>query len=91
VICSQCGTEIADKALVCYRCGHSTAEAHERATGGASGPHRSSVFSAVALLILVVAGLLMSRAAAGHVPRVVGWVLAGLGVLLLGWRILRRR
>jgi hypothetical protein len=26
MICTHCGTEIADKALVCYRCGHATAE-----------------------------------------------------------------
>jgi multisubunit Na+/H+ antiporter MnhB subunit len=25
--CRQCGTEIADKALICYRCGTSTTEA----------------------------------------------------------------
>ena len=26
MICKSCGTEIASKALVCYRCGHATAE-----------------------------------------------------------------
>ena len=26
MICRKCGTEIADKALVCYRCGTATAE-----------------------------------------------------------------
>jgi uncharacterized membrane protein YvbJ len=25
--CRQCGTEIADKALICYRCGTATSEA----------------------------------------------------------------
>ena len=24
--CKYCGTEIADKALICYRCGHATSE-----------------------------------------------------------------
>jgi uncharacterized membrane protein YvbJ len=24
--CAHCGTEIADKALICYRCGHATTE-----------------------------------------------------------------
>jgi hypothetical protein len=27
VICRSCGTEIADKALICYRCGTATTEA----------------------------------------------------------------
>jgi hypothetical protein len=89
--CTRCGTDIADKALVCYRCGHPTAESPRDATGGASAPPRSRAVAAVALLVLVVAGLLMGRAAAGLVPRVVGWVLAGLGVVLLVWRMLRRR
>jgi uncharacterized membrane protein YvbJ len=26
MICKNCGTEIADKALICYRCGQATAE-----------------------------------------------------------------
>jgi uncharacterized membrane protein YvbJ len=26
VICKHCGTEIAEKALICYRCGRSTTE-----------------------------------------------------------------
>ena len=26
MICKHCGTEIADKALICYRCGQPTAE-----------------------------------------------------------------
>ena len=26
MVCSYCGTEIADKALICYRCGNATTE-----------------------------------------------------------------
>ena len=26
MICSHCGTDIADKALICYRCGYATTE-----------------------------------------------------------------
>jgi uncharacterized membrane protein YvbJ len=26
MICKHCGTEIADKALICYRCGNATTE-----------------------------------------------------------------
>jgi hypothetical protein len=26
MICTHCGTEIADKALICYRCGNATTE-----------------------------------------------------------------
>ena len=30
MICKHCGTEIADKALICYRCGQATAEPRVR-------------------------------------------------------------
>jgi uncharacterized membrane protein YvbJ len=34
--CAHCGTEIADKALICYRCGRATTE--PRVTPPADGP-----------------------------------------------------
>jgi uncharacterized membrane protein YvbJ len=36
VICAHCGTEIADKALICFRCGHATTE--PRVKPPADGP-----------------------------------------------------
>ena len=59
MICSQCGTEIADKALICYRCGHPTAE--PRVKPPAEGPLfdrprrvRLPIAAIVLVLILVV-------------------------------------
>ena len=49
--CRQCGTEIADKALICYRCGTATTEAKYKAPVGR--PQRFSY-----PLVLVVAILL---------------------------------
>ncbi len=91
MICRQCGTEIADKAIVCYRCGRSTTEP-VRPPGGP--PARSiwgTLVSIASILVLIVAGLFMGTAATGEMPRVVVWGLAALGVLILGWRLLRRR
>ncbi|MBM3781621.1 MAG: hypothetical protein FJW29_08105 [Acidobacteria bacterium] len=56
--CQTCGTEIADKALICYRCGTATAAprvpppASRRASGGF--PWR---IAALALLLLAAAAL----------------------------------
>ncbi len=36
MVCSHCGTDIADKALICYRCGHATSEARVKAPVGGS-------------------------------------------------------
>jgi len=35
MLCRSCGTEIADKAIVCFRCGEPTASPRQRAMGGA--------------------------------------------------------
>jgi hypothetical protein len=56
MICKYCGTEIADKALICYRCGHATTE--PRIKPPAEGPlferpRRSRVPILVVVLILL--------------------------------------
>ena len=51
MICKSCGTEIADKALVCYRCGRATAEPGVRPGVPAAGRSRAR---AVAWLVAVV-------------------------------------
>lgn len=89
MICKNCGTEIADKALVCFRCGAATFEAKVK-PGPVSKP-RSKVPAIIALLILILAALFMSQAAAGQAPRLVSWVVAGLALILLAWQFLRRR
>jgi hypothetical protein len=63
MICTHCSTEIADKALICYRCGHATSE--PRVKPPASGPlfERSRrkrlpiTAIVIALLILLMLGL----------------------------------
>ena len=60
--CRQCGTDIADKALICYRCGTATAEptfsAPPRADGGR--PRRAPVLIVAILLLLALVILLAS-------------------------------
>lgn len=90
MICKNCGTEIADKALVCFRCGAATFESKTRPAQQAARS-RSSIPAVLALVVLVLAGLFMSQAASGEAPRVVSWIVAGLAALLLVWRLLRRR
>jgi hypothetical protein len=89
MICKHCGTEIADKALVCYRCGHATFE--PRVKPGVSPGRRSSVPLVAALLVLILGALYMSYAASGEAPRYLSWVVAGLALIVLAWRVWRRR
>ncbi|MCU0255934.1 MAG: hypothetical protein MUF60_04265 [Vicinamibacterales bacterium] len=90
MICRNCGTEIADKALICYRCGAATTEAKRRpaplsAPGG--GP-AGRLTPALALVALVLAALYMGQFAGGEVPPQVAYAIAGLAAVVLalpGW------
>jgi uncharacterized membrane protein YvbJ len=50
--CRNCGAEIADKALICYRCGTATTEA--RYQPAPIGRRRSSTMLRTIVLILVI-------------------------------------
>ena len=91
--CRSCGTEIADKAIVCFRCGASTTDPVRRpAAARPRRRYRSSLDLVVALLLLVFFALYLGAAGAGRIeiPREVAWSIAGIAVALLIWRRLRR-
>jgi hypothetical protein len=89
MICKHCGTEIADKALICYRCGNATAE--PRVKPPAPRPPRRSPWPPVlALVALLLGALYMGQAAAGDTPRLLGVIVAVLAAVAIVWRILRK-
>ena len=62
MICKYCGTDIADKALICYRCGNATTE--PRIKPPAEGPlfqrPRRSRLPVVIIVLIVLALLLLA-------------------------------
>jgi uncharacterized membrane protein YvbJ len=91
--CRQCGTEIADKAIVCFRCGAATTDPVRKAVP--VRPRRSLLPSTLAAVVLLIAALYMgqaSRTAAdpGEWQTFAG-ALAGAAVILLVFRVIRRR
>ena len=91
--CRNCGAEIADKALICYRCGTATTEAKYQP---ASPPRRTSavstIVSTLALVLLVTLALYMGRVPSGQTPRIVTWLAVALAVVVvIGRAYLRRR
>ena len=72
--CKYCQTEIADKAIICYRCGRSTTE--PRITPPAAGSlfeHRRRSrrpLIAVVVVIVILVGLLVAWFVLGGQPRV---------------------
>ena len=62
MICTHCGTEIADKALICYRCGHATTEPRVKPPEEGSlfdRPRRRRVRRSTVIVIVLVALLIL--------------------------------
>ena len=94
MICRQCGTEIADKAIVCYRCGTATAEPVRRPAPAAPGSRVGVglVMAAIMLAIIAAAVVLLPRTPEGW-PRAAGYaavVLVTFGAVTLARRRFRR-
>jgi uncharacterized membrane protein YvbJ len=90
--CRSCGTEIADKALICYKCGTATTEAKYQP---ASLPRTSSrsglVPTMIALALLVAAVLYIERISNAGSQQWVTYVAVGAAVIIIGIRAYARR
>jgi hypothetical protein len=91
--CRNCGTEIADKAIVCFRCGAATTDPVRKAVP--VKPRRSPLLSAVTVILLLLLALYLgqaSRTATDPGPwQIVAGVLAGAALVILLFRTVRRR
>ena len=59
--CRQCGTEIADRALICYRCGTATTEAKYKAPAPRTRRQRRlpTVIAVLIALLIALMGFLI--------------------------------
>lgn len=92
--CRNCGTEIADKALICYRCGMATTEAKYKPADLPALQRRRRMgltASVIALALLIVFALYMGRVSTGETPRVLSWVVAAAAVVIVVLRAYARR
>lgn len=89
--CRQCGTEIAEKALICYKCGTATTEAKFQPV--ALRPRRSFVSFVILflLVLLMLFGVYAGEMGTTDTTRMVGWATAVIAVLLLGVRLVMGR
>jgi hypothetical protein len=90
--CRTCGTEIADKALVCYRCGAATTDPIYKAPSGA--PARSSaslVASIIALVLIGLFALYMVRMPLTGTSRSLSWAVVAFAVVIIVLRGVARR
>ncbi|HXH07841.1 MAG TPA: hypothetical protein VNI83_14750 [Vicinamibacterales bacterium] len=88
MICRHCGTEIADRAIVCYRCGTATTEPVRRPPA----PRRRVPWltSVLALALLVFVALYAGQAGTLDLPRPIAWTVAAIALVLLVVRRVRR-
>ena len=66
MVCRNCGTEIADKAIICYRCGTATTDPVRKPA--AVRPRTSPFASLVALILLILLGLYLGTAGQSVLP-----------------------
>jgi hypothetical protein len=91
--CRSCGAEIADKAIVCYRCGAATTDPVRRPA--VVRARRNPLVSLVALVALVLLALYLgqaSRTAANpDYFKLAAGLCTGAAIAILLLRVLRRR
>ena len=91
--CRNCGTEIADKAIVCYRCGTATTDPVRKAVPVAPGrsPLLSFVVAALLGLLALYLGYAGRTAATPDRWQAAAGILAGAALIILVLRLLWRR
>jgi uncharacterized membrane protein YvbJ len=57
--CRNCGAEIADKALICYRCGTATTEARYQPAPIGRGRSSATMLRTIVVVIAIVAAALV--------------------------------
>lgn len=91
--CRNCGTEIADRAIVCYRCGHPTTDPVRKAVP-VRPPRRPLFFLIVAAVLLVLAGYIGYESREAADPdrwQMVSGALAGAAAVVIILGLVRRR
>ena len=86
--CAHCGAEIADNALICYRCGEATTEP-VHAPADLTQPTRGRVSRqiGVGLVFLVAAVFFLWQQGTGATVEPLVWGLLGIAGALLVWRL----
>jgi len=90
--CRSCGAEIADKALICYKCGTATTEAkYQPAALGQRSSRSRLVPTVIALAILAAVVVYLERASGSASQQWVTYVAVTAAVIIIGIRAYARR
>ena len=90
--CRNCGTEIADKALICYKCGTATTEAKYQPAPLPTASSRSGLVpTVIALALLVGVAFYLERGSTAASSQWVTYVAVAAAVIIIGIRAYARR
>ena len=90
--CRHCGTEIAEKALICYKCGAATTDpVHQPPSARPVRSRLSFIVTFVALLILAGVAIVLARTSPNGTPPAVTYIVAGMAIVIVALRAYARR
>ena len=91
--CRKCGTEIAEKAIVCYRCGTATTDPVRAPAELRRKRNPLLSFAAAALLLLLALYMGQASRTASNPEQwqTIAGILVGVALLLVILRLIRRR
>lgn len=89
--CRQCGTEIAEKALICYKCGAATTDPVHQPPSARPRSRIGLVVTFAALVLLAIVAIVLARTSPSGTPPVVTYVVAGAAILIVALRAYARR
>ena len=92
MLCRQCGTDIADKALICYKCGAATTDPKVQPPSSVASRSRARfIVTFVALILLAGIAVFLSRSSPTGTPQWVTWVVAAVAIVIVALRAYARR
>ena len=93
MLCRHCGTEIADKAIICFRCGAGTSDPVRQPARlkKKRSPILTFVLVAVMLLLALYLGQASRTAADPETWQTAAGILTGIALFVLVIRLVRRR
>jgi hypothetical protein len=92
MICRACGTEIAEKALICYKCGAATTDPVVRPPSSAGPRSRVGlVVTFAALVLLAIVAAVLARSSPTGTPPAVTWIVAAVAIVIVALRAYARR
>jgi hypothetical protein len=90
--CRSCGTEIADKALICYKCGAATTEAKYQPAPLPQRSRRSGLVpTVIALVLLALSVIWIERTPGASSSQAVIYVTVAAAVVIVAIRAYARR